>query len=250
MKAKKSIGFYLLGVLMVRSLKLYADKAACEELLWILKPTAWWAGILSGHSFIYEPGVGYVNHSLRFIIAPACAGLRFWMIASLMLICSFVHRMDSQRKKLCWTLLCLPFSCLATVFVNGIRIALSLALPQLLRALEQGKLLTQGQLHTAIGTAIYFLSLLLLFQMGDWTSRKLGGMVELQKELPLWIRIIPVLWYLGPILGLPLLSRIAYGDYENFTSYELPVLVVCGSILVAWGCLLMGNKFLCGIKHR
>ena len=77
---------YLLGLLMVISLKLYSDQAGSDELIWILRPTAWWTSTLSGFPFTYQQGVGYINHSLRFIIAPACAGLRFLMIACLMLI--------------------------------------------------------------------------------------------------------------------------------------------------------------------
>ena len=80
MRDKKNIIFYGIASFMMLALKLYGDRAGSEELLWILKPTAWWTSILSGCSFTYQQGAGYVNHSLRFLIAPACAGLRFWMI--------------------------------------------------------------------------------------------------------------------------------------------------------------------------
>ena len=100
MRDKKCFLPYLLGLLMVISLKLYSDQAGSDELIWILRPTAWWTSTLSGFPFTYQQGVGYINHSLRFIIAPACAGLRFLMIACLMLIWSFVHRIDGRKKQL------------------------------------------------------------------------------------------------------------------------------------------------------
>ena len=96
MKNKKTAALYLLAFLIVIYLKHYADRAGSDSLLWILRPTTWWTSLLSGHSFTYEQGTGYINHNLRFIIAPACAGLKFWMITSLMLTCSILHLVFRQ----------------------------------------------------------------------------------------------------------------------------------------------------------
>ncbi|MCI8557438.1 MAG: exosortase K [Lachnospiraceae bacterium] len=249
MRDKKSIRIYFLGLLMVLGLKLYADQAGSDELLWILRPTAWWTGILSGHSFTYEQGAGYVNHSLRFIIAPACAGLKFWMIAALMLSWSFLHRMKGGKGKLYWTLFSFLAAGLVTIFVNGIRITLSIVLPQLLESTEHIMAhMSSGQLHTAIGTFVYFLSLLALYWAGNQFSQKIGLAETVQKEKFLWAKLLPILWYLGPVLGLPFLSRIAYKDYKNFTDYELPVLAVCGSVFLFLILLLLGKKFLWQLK--
>lgn len=245
MKDKKPLISYFLGLLIVISLKLYSDQAGSDELIWILRPTAWWTSILSGFTFTYEQGAGYVNHSLRFIIAPACAGLRFLMIACLMLIWSFVHRMDSRKKQLHWTLLSLPVSCLITIFVNGIRITLSIILPPLLQKPESIiRNISSGQLHTAIGTLVYFLSLLILYWAGDQLSQRIGKKAAIQKKQFIWKKLLPILWYLGPVIGLPFLSRMAYKDYKNFRSYELPVLIVCGSVLFLLTLLYLGKKFL------
>lgn len=242
MKSKKCTGSYALSLLLVLGLKLYSDRAGPGDLLWILRPTAWWTGILSRAAFEYEPGAGYVNHSLRFIIAPECAGLKFLMIAFLMQSCSFVHRMDSRKKRLCWTLLSLPSSCLAAIFVNGIRISLSILLPPFLSEKPGiAAALTSGQLHTAIGTAVYFLSLLVLYQAGDHISQKIA---QKKKEGSIQNMFLPILWYLGPVLGLPFLSRIAYRDYKNFSGYELPVLAVCGTILLLFTLPILCKKLL------
>lgn len=249
MKDKKPLISYFLGLLIVISLKLYSDQAGSDELIWILRPTAWWTSILSGFTFTYEQGVGYVNHSLRFIIAPACAGLRFLMIACLMLVWSFVHRMDSRKKQLHWTLLSLPASCLITIFVNGIRITLSIILPPLIQNPESIiKNISSRQLHTAIGTLVYFLSLLVLYWAGDQLSQKIGKKDTIQKKQSIWKKLLPILWYLGPVLGLPFLSRMAYGDYKNFSNYELPVLSVCVSILLLITLLSLGKKILLSLQ--
>ena len=217
----------MLSLSIILVLKLYTKQADTEALQWILRPTACWTSILSGHPFIYEQGVGYINHSLRFIIAPTCAGLKFWMITSLMLSWSFLHRIEGPKRKLTWTLLCFPAALAATIFVNGIRITLSIALPQILQTTKKGaSLLTPAQLHTSIGTLVYFLSLLALYHLGDRITQKT------KKEPSIKSRILPSLWYLIPVLALPFLSRLAYKDYKNLTHYELPILVICSSILL------------------
>ncbi|MCI8861915.1 MAG: exosortase K [Lachnospiraceae bacterium] len=227
MKDKKTPGIYLLSLSIILVLKLYTKQADTEALQWILRPTACWTSILSGHPFIYEQGVGYINHSLRFIIAPTCAGLKFWMITSLMLSWSFLHRIEGPKRKLTWTLLCFPAALAATIFINGIRITLSIALPQILQTTKKGaSLLTPAQLHTSIGTLVYFLSLLALYHLGDRITQKT------KKEPSIKSRILPSLWYLIPVLALPFLSRLAYKDYKNLTHYELPILVICSSILL------------------
>ncbi len=217
----------MLSLSIILVLKLYTKQADTEALQWILRPTACWTSILSGHPFIYEQGVGYINHSLRFIIAPTCAGLKFWMITSLMLSWSFLHRIEGPKRKLTWTLLCFPAALAATIFINGIRITLSIALPQILQTTKKGaSLLTPAQLHTSIGTLVYFLSLLALYHLGDRITQKT------KKEPSIKSRILPSLWYLIPVLALPFLSRLAYKDYKNLTHYELPILVICSSILL------------------
>ena len=227
MKNKKTAALYLLAFLIVIYLKHYADRAGSDSLLWILRPTTWWTSLLSGHSFTYEQGTGYINHNLRFIIAPACAGLKFWMITSLMLTCSFLHRIEGPKKQLLWLLICFPAALAATIFTNGIRITLSISLPQILQTTEKGaSFLTPAQLHTSIGTLIYFLSLLALYHLGDRITQKT------KKEPSIKSRILPSLWYLIPVLALPFLSRLAYKDYKNLTHYELPILVICSSILL------------------
>lgn len=249
MRNKKYISLYALGLLMVLGLRGYARLAGTKELYWLLRPTAWWAGVLSKASFAYEPGVGFVNHSLRFIIAPECAGLRFLMIACLMLIWSFVHRMKCFWKGLLWTLFSLPAACAVTVFVNGIRIALAVTLPPLIKETGAFGMLTLGQLHTAIGALVYFLSLLALYRIGDGISRNIAGMEEEQSSSN---RFLPALWYLGPVLGLPLLSRMAYGDFEGLAGYELPVLAVCGSVLLVLGMSALFRRCVSGffLKKR
>ncbi len=241
MKNKKTAALYLLAFLIVIYLKHYADRAGSDSLLWILRPTTWWTSLLSGHSFTYEQGTGYINHNLRFIIAPACAGLKFWMITSLMLTCSFLHRIEGPKKQLLWLLICFPAALAATIFTNGIRITLSITLPQILQAQENlPPILTPAQLHTAIGTLVYFPSLILLYKLADHLTQNPEKPEPPQTSPnPLWKKYLPALWYLTPVLALPLLSRLAHRDYKNLTRYELPVLTISTIILLLYTLLLL-----------
>lgn len=98
MDIRKKLGFlrqnifiYILGCFLVLGMKYFYSKADCEGLRWILGPTARWVEILSGIPFAYEPGLGYANHGLRFLIAPSCSGVQFMIITAAMLIFSFSH---------------------------------------------------------------------------------------------------------------------------------------------------------------
>ena len=121
--------FYLTGTAVIIIIKGFYTHGAASRLTWILAPTARWVRTLSGIPFEYDPIAGYVNYPLRFIIAPSCSGVQFMMIAIAMLIFSYVHRMDTRKKKIIWTLFSFGVSYLSTVFVNGFRILLSIYLP-------------------------------------------------------------------------------------------------------------------------
>lgn len=83
--------FYLAGILVVLGMKYYYSQAGCDSLLWILAPTTHLVEMLSGIPFTYISGTGYVNHSLRLLIAPSCSGVRFMIITIATLVFSFVH---------------------------------------------------------------------------------------------------------------------------------------------------------------
>ena len=69
--------FYLIGAAFCIGLKLYYRSVDSCGLMWILTPTARWAGILGGYAFENLPHTGYVNHDLQFIIAKSCSGVQF-----------------------------------------------------------------------------------------------------------------------------------------------------------------------------
>lgn len=231
--------FYMIGAFTVLLLKLIYSRAGSDELTWILTPTARWVEILSGIAFVYESGTGYVNHSLKYIIASSCSGVQFMIITTAMLYFSFVHRMKKKGGFLAVSVL---ISYLLTIFINGLRIILAIYIPLYLKELSfYSNYLTPEKLHTLIGTVVYFSSLFLIYHMAGMIllkpdiEAKETGHTEYD-QFPLSgnafssvIRkcIPPVFWYLAIVLGIPFFNR-AYADGGGrFTEYATLIFSAC-----------------------
>lgn len=231
--------FYITGFLIIFGLKCFYSKADTDDLLWILTPTTQWVSILSGIPFTYEPDMGYVNHALKYVIAPSCCGVQFLIITISLLIFSFVHR---TKKGFGWILGSIGISYLLTIAVNGLRILVLFSVPQFFE--KHGlynTLLTPERLHTIIGTAIYFAALLIIYRLTDHILSKRNApsaestdtfyttdnyRLLLRKCLP------PVFWYFFIVLGIPLLNRAYQKGQTRFIEYMILISAVCGAVLL------------------
>jgi exosortase K len=279
---KQNLIFYLTGFLIVFILKLFYSKAGSDQLLWILTPTAWWVKILNGIPFDYQTGVGFVNHSYRFIIAPSCSGVQFMMISIAMLIFSFVHRMGTKKKGVGWIGLSVMVSYLFTILVNGVRIILAIYLPLYIEGIQITSFLnnwmTPERLHTVIGIVVYFTSLIGIYCMAEFVSLKCAGVrkgeqncingndfdigagkvsVEVYKEIlgDLLVQktgkyITPGFWYFSIVLGIPFLNRAYRHDGEKFMEYGLLLISVCLVIMGLIFLITMIFKFFVRRKGR
>lgn len=237
---------YLIVGITAVVLKLFYSRAGSDELLWMLAPVAWWVRILSGISFEYLPDIGYVNHTIQFVIASSCSGVQFLIIAMLMSVCSFAHRMGTVKKGMLWTFGSVAGAYLYTIFVNGIRIVLSICLPRIMQQVGAGTgWLMQKRLHTIIGTAVYFISLLILYQVTERISWKLVGdslhgkgtasdKTEGRQHSG-WkteFCLPPVAWYYFIVLGIPFLNRAWGSNRKGFVEYACVVTCVCLPLLL------------------
>lgn len=242
--------FYLLGLLLIFGMKYFYSNADSDDLFWILAPTTKWVSILSGIPFEYESGIGYVNHSLRYIIAPSCSGVQFMIIVMAMLIFSFTHRLGaschatqctfSDKEKRCitsnwrrclgWIATSILSSYLFTIFVNGLRIIVAIYLPLYLSETGiYGSFLTPGSLHTMIGTAVYFIALLTLYRLLDSVTGSISDAGSFKRKF-----LPPVFWYFFIVLGIPLLNRANRANREQFTEYAMLITCVCAAILLIY----------------
>ncbi len=234
---KQNWVFYLLGFILLFGIKYQCSNASSEDLEWILAPTAWWVKIISGIGFEKETHIGYVNHSFRFILATSCSGVQFMLITFATLLYSFVHRMGTMAKRIYWTIFSIGLSFLATIFVNGFRIVLSIYLPIYLevylptyfqQTAVYSQLLSPERLHTLIGTSVYFVCLCLIYKIVNYITKIFAGSGITNKGFRSGFKLIPVLfWYLLIGLGIPLLNRAYNNNAEGFLAYAQIVFFVC-----------------------
>ena len=226
---KKNLVIYIPAVLAVLAVKLFYRTADSGLLSWILAPTTGWVQILSGIAFEKTAHVGYVSHEYRFIIAPSCSGVRFLLIVFVMMVFSFTHQIDTGRKKVCWLGFSAVFSYLATIFVNGIRITVSIYLPLVLTEHGLGEAwMTAEQLHTVIGTTVYFSMLFVIYHLAGRLYRCfLTGSMEPVSENVSRHFLTPVFWYAVMVLGIPALGRWYRSDWDGFWQYAALVAGVC-----------------------
>lgn len=256
-RLQKCGGCYLLGGCFAIWLKYRYSHAGSGELLWLLQPVAWWAGRLGRMSFEYEKGIGYVNHAVRFIIAPSCSGVQFFIIVMLMLLFAFVHRMGTRKKRWAWMVFGLFVAYGYTVFVNGIRIVLAVELPLFLaRVRFCVGWLSPERLHTLIGVAVYFTALILLYQAVDaavcFRERGSGkdnpdidtDMHGNPKRKHRYL--IPAFWYFFIVLGVPFLNRAVADNRAGFIEYAF---VTAGGCLGVLTVLKAGKKLLHGCRR-
>lgn len=259
---RQNMVFYLTGMFVVLGMKLYYSQADCDSLLWILTPTTRLVELFSGISFTYLSGTGYVNHSLRLLIAPSCSGVQFMMIAIATLAFSFVHRVAGQSARqskdflriargLGWIGVSVIFSWLFTVLVNSLRIMTAIYLPMYLsRAGLMGGLLTPERLHTAIGVVVYFTALLILYRLAGYAVRRLSDRAYGEEEPKEQFRmafarkcIPPVFWYFFITLGLPFLNRAYLKGEAQFAEFAVLITCCLGVILLPYcAVLLLGSR--------
>lgn len=229
---------YALTIVITLLLRYFSKTTDSDVIIWMLAPTARWVGILSGITFEYLPHKGYVSNFYRFLVAPSCAGIRFMMILFIMLIFSFLHRIAPKKNGYLWFVFCLAFSYTATVFVNGVRIIVSIYLPPFLERPETtGRFLTPDRLHTLIGTGVYFSSLCILYLLASfvckrWFAASAKDNASDEKNAPASPRglFVPAFWYLLIVLIMPFCKRILTNEWEGFGEYTLLIFFTCFAV--------------------
>ncbi|HEX7671329.1 MAG TPA: exosortase K, partial [Polyangiaceae bacterium] len=142
------------------ALKRHYSLASASELAWVLGPTAAVAAALTGSPFLAERGVGYVSTELHTAIVPACAGVNFLIVALCTLGFGFVGSFRTVRTKALWLPATLVLAYVATVVVNGTRVALGIAVR---RSEFLGAWLSPAEAHRVLGIAVYLVALWGLF---------------------------------------------------------------------------------------
>ena len=247
--------FYLLALMIAIGLKYHYSRAGSDDLIWILGPTAELVEQIGGIPFECEAGAGFVNHKLRVIIAPACAGVNFLIIAFCTAVFSGLHYFKRIRAKIAWLIISALSAYLVTIPVNALRILLSIYVYD---ADIYSGWLTVQRVHRLEGVVIYFFFLCLFYRIImktthhylRTTAKKRG--TGFRRNFTIsgdnhWpgAGLIPLFWYGLVTLGIPLINA-AYSK-NGFRFIEHSGMVICGCFMVVAAIFLMQSGWQ-GIK--
>lgn len=221
----------LLALLVMLALKQYYSAAAADQLTWILAPTARLMAWLTQARPVWETGVGYTDFSRGIIIAPACAGINFLIMAfGLAALCGLVQ-IRRLAPLLIWLALTLTVAYGLTLVVNTLRIALSMRLYQ---ADIYSAWITPHRVHRLAGVSLYLCALGLFFEgLQPIISRYCrcfdGQGQGVNAILPTWW---PLGWYLLGAVGVPTANLLFRSPMAGYGEHCFTV-VLAG--LTLWG---------------
>ena len=140
-------------------LKRHYSIAPVEDLRWILWPTSGLASLLSGATFEFEHGAGYLSRKRLFLIEKSCAGVNFMIAALGMIGFGLSREVSGWRRAASIIVRSLALSYVAAVLVNAARILVAMRFAS--ADLASGWW-TAARIHRLEGIAVYFAGLLLL----------------------------------------------------------------------------------------
>lgn len=197
---------YALTGLIALALKAHYSQASARDLGWILAPTALLVGWLRGEPLRFDESYGWVPHSHHFVIAPACAGVNFMILAFGAAVAGFTGRFATSRGRWAWLAAVLVGAYLVTIGVNAIRIVTAVALYD--AELHAGWL-TAERVHRLAGTVIYLAALCATWLALDRLSAGAAGRGRPRRALS---PLVPLLAYVGMTVGVPWLNG-AFGQF-------------------------------------
>jgi len=116
---------------------------------------------MTGTAFAVAPGEGYVSRERLFLIEKSCAGINFMIAAFGMLTFALLHRVGSSISGARVLGVSLLASYSAALLVNAARIAIAMWLA----AHPTLSTLTSAQVHRFEGITVYFVGLVLLYEL-------------------------------------------------------------------------------------
>jgi len=147
---------YLSTALVTIGVKQHYSHATVADLAWILAPTATVVGWLRRQPLVLDASLGWMAPDGSFVIAPACAGINFLIVAFTVSVVGFVDRFRSARQRGAWFVAVSCAAYLLTIAVNTLRIIIAISLYA--TDVDTGWL-TPERLHRLAGSAIYLAAL-------------------------------------------------------------------------------------------
>jgi len=236
----------LLTVLVMLLLKQHYSTATATQIDWILAPTAKLVAWLTSANPVWESGVGYVDFSRGIIVAPACAGINFMIMAFGLAAFCGLHKIRKVTHQAAWLLSALAAAYGLALLVNMVRIAASMVLYQ---ADIYSGWMTVERVHRLTGVVLYF-AVLWLYFLGlrpiiasycSWFDHRTG---QWDVHLPDWL---PPGWYLLGALGVPLANQAWKRGLPSFAEHCVTVLL---ATLAVWAAATAVNRLRKTLRDR
>jgi exosortase K len=246
----------VLAALLAVALKYHYSEARSEQLVWILRPTAGLVEWLSGIPFEQEAHRGFVSYAHRVVIAPACAGVNFFIVVFCMAAFSGFHRLQQQSAKWLWLAGSLAGVYGLTIFVNAVRILVAI---HSYDADISAGWLTPQRTHRLEGVVIYFFFLCLIYRIITAVlplieraeRRSATKCASNGSSLRAPAGLVPLFWYGLITLAIPLFNgALAKADGGRVAEHGGTVVLGCLVVLAASKLAGRGWKCVSGFKIR
>jgi exosortase K len=224
---------YLLPALgLAVMIKYHYSRAGSEDLRWILSPTARLVELFSGIPFVEELHSGFINRSRRILIAPACAGVNFLIIAFGVAVLAGLRHIRKLALQMTWLAAALASAYILTIFVNAVRIVVSIYSYE---ARPFSSWIDPPRLHLFEGVVIYSFFLIVFYRIIEAGLCRAGRRAparseEKQNALAAMTAALPLFCYLTVTLLIPLLNGAARADARRFVEHAAIVLAASGAI--------------------
>ena len=210
---------------MAWGLKYHYSVAHAQNLKWILSPTAAMVKWIMGNSFYFQVDTGYINHDLRIIIAPACAGVNFLITAFGMSAFCGIFRLTGFSTQCFWLAGSAVGAYAATISVNAVRIWISIAT---ISADIHTAWFTPQRVHRMSGIVIYFFFLSVFYHIiqniiDHIQVRKHAQKQKSEKHTSTPAGIVPLVFYWSIAIGIPCLNLAYKKDPAGFMEHSLTV---------------------------
>ncbi len=206
---------YLITAGIMFALKRHYSNASADQLLWILKPVAWFVTMFETQPYTWQPDTGFVRADQMITIAPACAGMNFLIMAFGLPVAAFAHRQYGLIRQWTLCLWALAGAYVLAIMVNALRIIIAIALYD---AHIAWSWLTPERLHRMAGICVYFSALGLYYAL--W-HRIIAGKASTPAIRRRWL---PWLWYITGAVAVPVAHQLYRGKTWPGMEYCLTVI--------------------------
>ena len=162
MKMNSNIPYYFTAVGLFVLLKFGFKFADNDDLVFLLKPTDKFVGLLTGSHSVYIADAGYFHANLNIVIDKSCSGFNFWILCFVVFSCLTVKYFDKTLHKILTMPTALIYACLLTIFVNTSRIFASIIVQAYTKNFLPGQ---QYLIHESVGIITNLSFLVLVYYL-------------------------------------------------------------------------------------